>query len=155
MTEWPENKTMFIEQLLPMARKRLVTMVHDAPLIEAAKLLNAGADLVIVCDAAGIMVGVLTKSDIVAQISRCQGASCRVAAASVMTRNVVLCQAHDLMHEVWARMQERGLKNVPVVDQDLRPLGLLHARDILQMLLSKSENDESLLRDYVMGVGYR
>jgi arabinose-5-phosphate isomerase len=52
-------------------------------------------------------------------------------------------------------MNTRGLKNVPVVDQSARPLGLLNARDILQALLSETQSDENLLRDYVMGVGYR
>ena len=146
---------MFVEGLLPKARERLVTIANDAPLIEAAKLLQTGTDLVIVCDSAGLLAGVITKTDIVAQISQCQGASCIMAAALVMTRDVVLCESKDLLRDVWTRIKERGLKNVPVVDQDSRPLGLLHARDILQVLLSESEDEEAILRDYVMGVGYR
>ena len=53
----------------------------DASLIDAAKLLQAGTDLVIVCDVAGLLAGVITKTDVVAQISRCQGASCMSAVA--------------------------------------------------------------------------
>jgi len=49
-------------------------------------------------------------------------------------------------------MKERGLKNIPVADQDLQ--GVLNARDILQVLLKESEDEEAMLRDYVMGVGY-
>lgn len=155
MVDWPGNKTMFIEGMLPKARERLVTIADDLPLIEAAKLLQAGRELVIVCDSAGLLVGVITNTDIVAQISHCQGASCITAAALVMKRDVVLCEAKDLLHDVWTRMKARGLKNVPVVDQESRPLGLLHARDILQVLLSESEDEDSMLRDYVMGAGYR
>ncbi len=33
-------------------------------------------------------------------------------------------------------------------------MGVLHARDILQVLLEESEDEESILRDYVMGIGY-
>jgi len=44
-------------------------------------------------------------------------------------------------------MKERSLKNIPVVDKESRPLGLLHARDIVQVLLKKSEEEESMLRD--------
>lgn len=146
---------MFIEQMLSKARERLVTIADDVPLIQAAKVLQAGTDLVIVCNSAGLLAGVITKTDIVAQISHCQGAGCITAAASVMTRDVVLCKPEDPLHDVWARMKARGLKNVPVVDFETRPLGLLHARDILQVLLSESENEDAMLRDYVMGVGYR
>jgi CBS domain-containing protein len=80
---------MFIDGMLPKARERLVSIADDAPLIQAAKRLQAGTDLVKVCDSAGLLVGVITKADIVARISHCQGASCITPAASVMTRDVV------------------------------------------------------------------
>ncbi len=51
-------------------------------------------------------------------------------------------------------MKERSLKNIPVVDQDSRPLGVLNARDALQGLLDEAQDEEGLLRDYVMSVGY-
>lgn len=146
---------MFIEGLLAQARERLVVIGDGAPLIEAAKLLDNGADLVPVCDAAGRLAGVITKTDVVAQISGCQGVSCTTAAALVMTRDVVTCQSKDALTDVWARMKERHIKNLPVVDETYRPLGVVHARDILQVLLSESKIEEALLRDYVMNVGYR
>jgi CBS domain-containing protein len=145
---------MFVERLLPTARSRLVTLADDEPLVEAAKLLHTGTDLVVVCGSAGIFAGVITRTDIVSQISRCHGAGCITAVSLAMTRDVVLCRPGDLLHDVWVRMKERGLKNIPVADQDLRPLGVLNALDILQVLLKESEDEEAMLRDYVMGVGY-
>ena len=70
------------------------------------------------------MVGVITNTDIAAQISHCQGASCITAAALVMKRDVVLCEAKDLLHDVWTRMKARGLK-VGVATND--SVGGLHA----------------------------
>jgi CBS domain-containing protein len=123
-------------------------------MIEAAKLLRAGTDLVVVCGSAGLLVGVITKTDVVGQISRCQGVSCTTAASLVMTRDVLLCRTGDWLRDVWIRMKERRLKNIPVVDQDSRPLGVLNARDALQVLLEEVQDEEALLRDYVMSVGY-
>lgn len=145
---------MLVERLLPGARERLVTIAGNAPLIEAARFLRAGTDLVVVCDSAGFLAGVITKTDVVSQISECQGSSCTAAASSVMTRDVVLCRPGDWLQDVWSRMKERGLKNVPVMDRESRPLGVLNARDALQALLQEVQDEESLLRDYVMGVGY-
>jgi CBS domain-containing protein len=91
---------MFVEELLPKARERLVTIADDALLIEAATLLQAEIELVIVCNSEGLLLGVITKTDIVKQISQCQGASCMAKAAAVMTRDVLLCEARDLLPEL-------------------------------------------------------
>lgn len=146
---------MLVERLMPAARSKLVTIADDAPLIEAARLLRAGTDLVVVCGSEGFLAGVITKTDVVDQISHCCGASCTTAASLVMSRDVVVCQPGDGLNEVWVKMKEMGLKNVPVTDRDCRPLGTLSARDALQLLLEEVENEESLLRDYVMCVGYQ
>lgn len=145
---------MYVERLLSAARENLVTMADDAPLMEAANVLHEGTDLVIVCGSTGLVAGVITKTDIVGQMSRCQGASCIMAASLAMTRDVVVCRPGELLQDVWIRMKQRKLKNIPVVDQDAHPLGVLHARDILQVLLAESQDEESMLRDYVMGIGY-
>ena len=145
---------MLVEKLLQVSHRRLVTIADDAPLIQAAKLLRTGTDLVVVCGSAGLLAGVITKTDVVSQFSHCQGASRTTAVSLVMTRDVVVCRPGDRLQDVWSKMKERGLKNVPVTDQESRPVGVLNARDALKVLLKEVENEESLLRDYVMGVGY-
>ena len=51
-------------------------------------------------------------------------------------------------------MKARGLKNLPVLDQHSRPIGVLNARDALEVLREEVEYEEVLLRDYVMCVGW-
>jgi len=145
---------MYVERLLPTARKALVTVADGAPLLEAANLLHKGTDLVIVCSSSGRVSGVITKTDVVGQMSKCQGASCTMAVSLAMTGDVVVCQPGELLQDVWKRMKARKLKNIAVVDEDSRPVGVLHARDILQVLLEESKDEESMLRDYVMSIGY-
>lgn len=146
---------MFVEALLLAARERLVTIADDAPLIQAARLLRSGTDILVVCSSAGILRGVITKTNVVDQISQCQGAGCVVLASVAMTHDVMLCRSGDVLEDLWTRMKERSLKNVPFVDQDSRPVGVLNARDMLQALLKESANEEAMMRDYVMGIGYR
>jgi CBS domain-containing protein len=55
---------------------------------------------VVVCDSVGLLSGVITKTDIVRQISSCQGAACITAASFVMTRDVVVCGLDDLLQNV-------------------------------------------------------
>lgn len=146
---------MFVEGMLDAAREKLVMVADDAKLIEAAKLLSSGIDLVIVCDSQGVLQGVVTKTDVVRQISVCQGATCMCPASAVMTRDVALCRGADPLQDVAQIMKERHLKNIPVVDAVNRPIGVLTARAVLRVLLSDAEYEEAQLTDYVKGVGYR
>lgn len=145
---------MVVGGMLPVPLTRLVTLAESAHLIEAAGLLRQGTDIVVVCSADGLLAGVVTKTDVVGQISQCQGCSCTFALATVMSRDVIVCRPDDRLDEVWLKMKERGLKNIPVTDQDSRPIAMLNARDVLQALLGEVKYEEALLRDYVMTVGY-
>lgn len=144
-----------VQSLLSAARARLITLSQEAPLVEAAKLLRPSIDLIAVCGSGGVLSGVITKTDVVSRISGCLGSSCVMPASLVMTREVVRCSPADSLQDVWATMKERALKNVPITDDAGCPVGVLNARDALQVLLQEVQDEESLLREYVMGIGYR
>lgn len=146
---------MFVKDILETAREKLVTIADDGRLIEAARLLTSGTDLVVVRDGAGVLQGVVTKTDVVRQISVCQGATCQCPVSTVMTRDVLSCRKSDRLQDVATRMKAQHLKNIPVVDADNRPLGLLTARALLRVLLGDAELEEAQLVGYVTGVGYR
>ncbi|MCS3725341.1 CBS domain-containing protein [Bradyrhizobium betae] len=146
---------MIVEAILPAARERLIILSDEAPLIDAARLLrDFEADLVVVHNSDRRLAGVITKTDVVRQISHCQGTSCIAAASTIMTKPVVYCHRDDLLSDVWSVMKEQHLKNVPILDPDSRPIGVLNARDALEALLEELEYEEVLLREYVMCVGY-
>ena len=111
--------------------------------------------LVVVCNADGGMIGVITKSDIVRQIANCQGNRCTTEVAAVMSRDVTCCHLGDVLLDVLLKMKERGYVHVPIVDLNSRPCGVINARDALQVLLGDVERDVSFLRDYVMSGIYR
>ena len=96
----------------------------------------------------------ITKTDVVGQIIRCQGQSCATPASLVMTREVVVCKPDQLLSDVWSIMKMRELRNIPVVNAGSHPIGMLTARDALELLLEEAQDEELLLRDYVMCVGY-
>ncbi len=146
---------MHVNQILGEARKRLRTTGADALLMDAAKALSTMyAELVVVCDADGKAVGVITKADVVRRITHCEGAACRATAAAAMTREVVCCRPDDRLTDVWSAMKERGLRHIPVVDAQSRPIGIINARDALHALMTHVAREAELLRDYVMSVGY-
>ena len=58
-----DSSSVFVEQVMEAASVRLVTITDDAPLLDAARLLRAGTDLLVVCGPSGTIVGVITKTD--------------------------------------------------------------------------------------------
>ena len=146
---------MFIEKFLPTARKRMHCIASDASLLQAARLLERDHDMLLVCDAGGRMVGVLTKTDALRQIGICSGASCTAPVIQAMTRAVMTETPSGQLNDVWGVMKKHRLKNIPVVDPDGKPLVVLNARDVLQNLWQEVQHEEDLLFNYVMNVGYR
>jgi hypothetical protein len=42
-----------------------------------------------------------------------------------------------------------------MVCADMRPIGVVNARDVLETFMKEAEYEEGLMRDYVMSVGYQ
>ena len=59
-------RSILVNRIDALARSRLATVSADALLLDAARLLSdRHISLVIVCDSHGVMVGVITKTNIV------------------------------------------------------------------------------------------
>ena len=146
---------MRVENMLPIAKQRLITIQANAPLVEAAELLtDTHRALLVVCGSDGVMVGVITKTDIVRQVAR-DGDLSDARISPVMTQAVTSCREKDPLHDVLGVMKARGFVHIPIIDQKSRPTGVVNARDALQALLREVKDEELLLRAYVMGVGYQ
>jgi predicted transcriptional regulator len=81
--------TKLVSSIDAVAHSRLVTISGDALLVDVAKLLSdTQISLVVVCDSAGAMVGVITKTNIVQQIGRCRPSPIpwRIKALAVLAR---------------------------------------------------------------------
>ena len=145
-----------VSALEAVARSRLLTIGTDAQLVEVAALLSSPQiSVVVVCDAAGVAIGTITETVLVRRLGLGQADFFTTHAADVMTREVTNCASDDLLSDVLAMMHKRGLIHVLIVDPANKPLGVLNARDGLRALLAAGNHEEELLRNYVMGIGYR
>ena len=134
----------------------MVTISADALLVDVATLLSdTHISLVIVCDSDGVMAGVVTKTNIVQQFSRSVASLGTAVAGEVMTRVVTFCRPTDSLLDVLAQMEKRGFAHIPVIDEESRPSGVVNSGDALRALMADEKYEASLLRDYVMGIGYQ
>jgi CBS domain-containing protein len=117
--------------------------------------MNPNTPLAVVCDSEGTAVGVISRTDLVKVLADARIGACHMSAETIMSPSVFSCQPHQSLQEVWEGMNTRSLRCAPVLDNDGRPQGILHARDLAKALLEEVTTEEVLLRDYVMGVGYQ
>ncbi|MEQ1953963.1 CBS domain-containing protein [Mesorhizobium sp. CN2-181] len=145
---------MLIDRLHGLTSSRLAMIDLNATVQAAAlSLSKPGIGLVVVCNAGGGTEGVLSKSDLVRHLAG--PPSSTTAASDLMSRSVISCSPQDDVHEVWQTMAARSLQNIPVIDVDTRPLGILDIRDAMKVLFEQEEMQERMLSNYVTGVGYR
>jgi len=144
-----------VHHILDDARRRLAVLSRDAPLCEAAAILaNPDTPLVVVCDDQGIAVGVVAKLDIMKVLAGARADAVKMTTGDVMSRSVFSCQVDQALQELWETMNARSLRCAPILDGSGRPQGVVHARELARALLAEVSEEEVLLRDYVLGVGY-
>jgi CBS domain-containing protein len=145
---------MVVDRLGSATSARLIAIAADDT-VQAAALAfsNLNVGLLVVCDAVGRAVGVLSKSDLVRHLAGAGPVGAPLAAA--MSRDIVHCAPDDDLHAAWEDMSARRLQNMPVLDADSKPIGVLDIRDALQALLEQEQYQEQVLINYISGVGYR
>jgi CBS domain-containing protein len=145
-----------VKHILEDARKRLAVLDREALVAEAAAILaNPNTPLIVVCDSEGIAIGVVSKSNIIRALAGGKPDAVKMNTADVMTNPVLSCHVEQALQRVWDTMNTRSVRSIPVLDDSGRPQGIVHARDLARTLLEEVDEEELLLRDYVLGIGYQ
>ncbi len=148
--------SILVKNIDTLARSRLVTVSADALLTDVANLLSdTHISLGVVCDSHGALVGVITKTNIVQQIGRSCESIGTTLASDVMTRNVTSCCPTDSLLDALSMMEKSRFVHLPVIDEKFKPTGVVNAGDALRALMTEGKYEAAVLRDYVMGIGYR
>jgi CBS domain-containing protein len=123
---------MSLKIILAAKGDNVICIESTADLAAAAKLLSKhriGA--LVVLDAAGRLVGILSERDIVRTIADVGNAVLQLPVAQVMTRNVSTCDVNDSISSVMERMTKGRFRHMPVLDKD-RLAGLVSIGDALK-----------------------
>jgi CBS domain-containing protein len=123
---------MSLKTILAAKGENIMCIEPTADLAAAAKLLSAhriGALMVL--DAGGRLVGILSERDIVRTMADIGSAVLQLPVAQVMTRNVSTCDVNDSITSVMERMTKGKFRHMPVLDND-RLAGLVSIGDALK-----------------------
>lgn len=119
----------------------------------AAAFSDTQVGLLVVCGRKGEANGVVSKSDLVRHLARSGGVDAPLV--EVMSQSVVSTSPEPTCGRPWQFMAQRRLQNLPLLDADRKPIGMLDVRDALEAVLRNEERQEDELINYIAGNGYR
>jgi len=112
----------------------LVTIAPDRPVADAARLMaDRRVSSVLVLDGAAL-AGIFTERDVLRLVAA--GGDVGAAVTSAMSRPVHAIEAEAPLYRAMARMARLGVRHLPVVDDEDRPIGILTAGALLKQRAS-------------------
>ena len=108
------------------------TLAADVTLEQAAQELHARkVGALVVLDESGALLGVLSERDVVREVAQ-RGAAClRDKIGAAMSRGVITAHPRETVDEGLARMTDRRIRHLPVVDDD-RLVGIVSIGDLVK-----------------------
>ncbi len=141
---------MHVANILKVKGTDVVTIGPDKTAAATARLLNVkGIGAVLVCDAPGKVVGVLSERDIIRGIAVNGERALEMQVRDLMTREVIACKPTDTIAEVMKMMTMRRFRHMPVIeDGELK--GIISIGDVVKIRIEETEMETRVLRDYVL-----
>jgi CBS domain-containing protein len=104
----------------------------------------------LVLEATGKVVGILSERDIVRKVSlRGKGADV-IKVRDIMTSKVLYVEASQSVEECMALMNEKGIRHLPVYENG-KLLGLISVRDVLRTIILEQQIFITHLETYIRG----
>ena len=103
---------------------------------------------VVVLDPNNRVAGIFTERDLMKRVVLPAKDATATTVSDVMTRSLVLCEASESEEACHRRMINHRIRHLPVVEEG-RLIGLVSLRDLLQVNLSRKEEELNLINAYI------
>lgn len=125
------------------------TLPAEATLQEAAAELDGRrVGAMVVLDAQGAIVGVLSERDLIREVSRRGSAALADSVGAVMTRDVFTAQLDESIDQGLSRMTDRRVRHLPVVE-DGRLVGIVSIGDLVKHRIAAAEAEAAAMQAYI------
>ena len=140
---------MTVAAILQGKPERLIGLPDSKSLADAASLLSQekiGA--LVVRNAGGEMIGILSERDIVRAIARDGAGVLNNPVSTIMTKDVICCTPTDSVAEVMGMMTARRFRHLPVKSNG-KLIGMVSIGDVVKARVEEAEGEAAQLREYI------
>ena len=141
--------TQNVASILKEKGDRVISVLPDDSIDTVTQVLaRGGVGAVLVRDAKGSVLGVLSERDIVRALARDGAGIMQDRASSIMTRNVVYCRLNDTVQQVMQQMTNGRFRHMPVIENgELR--GMISVGDVVKWRIMEAEQEAEHLKQYI------
>ncbi|MDE2363536.1 MAG: CBS domain-containing protein [Hyphomicrobiales bacterium] len=140
---------MTVARILAIKGRDVVTARPHITLREAADVLvrhKIGA--VVISDASGSVLGILSERDIVRAVSAAGGESLNDAVSKHMTSKVISTSEDESVEETMETMTQSRIRHLPVL-RDGKLAGMISIGDVVKIRLEAIETEHKAMREYI------
>ncbi len=140
-----------VSKIIEGKNRAVYSIRPQQTLLDAVEILrdkHIGALLVM--DADGALVGILSERDIVRKLADTPGKTLPNIVEDVMTKNVEVCAPSDPIVSVLRRMTKGRFRHMPIVD-DSGVLGMVTIGDAVNFRLMQLEHEALQLKQLIVG----
>jgi CBS domain-containing protein len=145
-----KEEDMTVRAILDGKGHDVLTIRPESSLREAVQMLaehRIGA--VVVTDAAGQVVGILSERDVVRVIGKDGPGRLDDPITTVMTAKVITANGTETVPEVMELMTGGRFRHIPVVDHG-RLVGIISIGDVVKHRVAEMERESQTMREYIM-----
>lgn len=140
---------MHVSQILSTKGADVHSISPSATVNELVAQLNAlRVGALIVNDASGVLVGIVSERDVVRGMAD-DPAVGEMSVESIMTKEVVSIDPDFEVADLARLMTERRIRHVPVMDGDRNLVGLVSIGDVVKVRMDELETERAALVEYI------
>lgn len=140
---------MTVARILATKGSDVITSQPHRTMTEIAETLaNKGIGAIVVTDAQGGVLGIISERDIVRVLARHGVGAMTEAVSRFMTPKVIVTTEDETVPTMMERMTEGRFRHMPVV-RDGRLIGLISIGDVVKYRLEEMHSEHEAMRNYI------
>lgn len=141
-----------IREILSVKGSHVHTISDSSHALEAVKkMTDLSIGCLVVISDTDVLCGKITERDVLRRIATGVNDLADVTVGEVMTKRVIVCGLDDEIDLVRSIMKNQYVRQMPVVSDDGRLLGIVSLGDVNSYLIQDEETEIKYLHDYIEG----
>jgi len=139
-----------VREILKVKGSHVETIEDSASVLNAVRTMNRLriACLVVIGENDAIS-GIISERDVLRLIEELRGDLSSIPVSAVMSRKVIVCRDTDCIDTIRAVMKKSWYRQLPVVDEADKLVGLVTVGDVNDYLVDEEEVEIKYLRAYI------